>query len=179
MIAMYGSVALPTTHVCPLVAVTATSKQTRPGAIEVSASCALVATIGESIHAQNLLTCLLRPGFHANQQQHLALAHVYCEGKSSSNLRVTIRLPRVESGNAGQSTGRQTACGLPIRQRARMTAAPKEPGTADLLGLSDDENDPHAANRLPRAYPEPSSQRKKTRSGADGQPDLTEEDIDR
>ena len=53
------------------------------------------------------------------------------------------------SVHESQHKSGQVACGLPIRPLGRIKTVAEEPGTADLLGLSDDENDSGVANRQP------------------------------
>ena len=72
---------------------------------------------------------------------------------------------------------RQTACGLPVRLRTRL--AHEEPGTADFLGLSDDENEPHLANRLPGADSGTTLQLKPATPAAAGQSAAGDNDVDR
>ncbi len=82
-----------------------------------------------------------------------------------------------ERGDATQHAKGQTACGLPVRPRTRL--AHEEPGTADFLGLSDDENDPYLANRLPGADSGTTSQLKTAAETTGGQVAARLDDVDR
>jgi len=88
----------------------------------------------------------------------------------------SVRL-RAEVGDATQHAKGQTACGLPVRSRTRSAA--EEPGTADFLGLSDDENDPHLANRQPGAESGTTTQTKAATGTAGRHSAVRYDDVDR